>query len=457
MDYLLFFLIIFGAAFFLPELAKKIYIPYVTSIIIAGILIGPFGFKLLDLGEIDSFLAFIGAIFLMFTAGLDVKLSSLRRIGKKTIIIALFNGIIPFITGYYLAQFFNYNLLTSLILGAIFVSSSVAIIIPMLRETKLAETDFGKVIVGSSVFQDITSLLILAFLLQYSSSTINLPLLAYIPIVLVSLLLMFFLLPKLQKFFVRKKKETQKEDIFEGELRFVIIVLILTALFFELLGIHAIIAGFFVGLFLSDTINHRLVSEKIYTISYGFFIPIFFLVIGMRTDILTIFTVQEHLFITIVIVLALIFSKFISGWLSSLLVGYSNHESLLIASTTIPQLSTTLVVALAASQLGIFDDNLVNSVIVLSIITTLLSPFLMKFFHKKLESNLKTKKLEKEKFLFGVKKETKELKKAQKIIKDREKKIKEFKGKHKKYAKNITQQKIKVKKIKKILKKKRKI
>ena len=86
MDYLLFFLIIIGAAFLLPELAKKIHLPYVTSIILAGIIIGPYGFKLFDLGDIASFLAFLGAIFLMFTAGLDVGLSSLRKIGKKAII-----------------------------------------------------------------------------------------------------------------------------------------------------------------------------------------------------------------------------------------------------------------------------------------------------------------------------------------------------------------------------------
>ena len=136
MDYLLFFLIIIGAAFLLPELAKKIHIPYVTSIILAGILIGPFGFKLLDLGDIASFLAFIGAIFLMFTAGLDVGLSSLRRIGKRSIIIALFNGIIPFVVGYYIAYYFGYDLITSLILGAIFVSSSIAF--PFLVASKIS-------------------------------------------------------------------------------------------------------------------------------------------------------------------------------------------------------------------------------------------------------------------------------------------------------------------------------
>ncbi len=455
MDYLLLFLIFIGAAFILPELAKKIHIPYVTSIILTGIIIGPFGFKIVDLGEIASFLAFIGAIFLMFTAGLDVKLSSLRRIGKKTVIIALFNGIVPFIVGFYLGQFFNYDLTTSLILGAIFVSSSIAIIIPTMKEIKLAETDLGKTIISSTVFVDISSLLILAFLLKsLSPGEIALPL--YIPLVIISLLLLFFLLPKLQKYFVRERTETQKEDVFEGELRFIVIVLVVTAILFEFLGLHAIIAGFFVGLFLSDAIKHRLVSEKLYTISYGIFIPIFFLVIGMRTDILSLVTIQEHLVVTLAIIGSLIGSKFVSGWVGSRLAGNSNYQSLIVAAATVPQLSTTLVVALAASQVGLFDEVLVSSIVVLSIVTTLISPFIVKLFHRKLENRNKNIQLKNGKKFRGVKKEVKQLKQKEKRIKLKQKVVKKSKEKGQKEKEDIQKHKKEIKKIKKIIRKKKK-
>jgi len=454
MDYLLFFLIIIGAAFLLPELAKRIHIPYVTSIIIAGLLIGPFGFKILDLGDIASFLAFIGAIFLMFTAGLDVGLSSLRRIGKRSIIIALFNGIIPFVVGYYIAYYFGYDLVTSLILGAIFVSSSIAIVVPSLKETKLAETDLGKIIIASTVFQDIASLLMLAFLLQYVTPVSSLSLPLYISIIIVSLFTLFFLLPKMQKFFIKQRKITQKEDIFEGELRFIIVVLIITALLFELLGIHAIIAGFFVGLFLSEAIKHRLVYEKIYTISYGIFIPIFFLVIGMKTNLLILLS-TESLIITSTIVLGLIFSKFISGFFGSLVAGHPKYESLIIAATTIPQLSTTLVVALIATQFNLFDEILLTSIIILSIITTLITPFLIKFFYRKWETHLKKQQFEREKHLHGFKKEVKQLKKKEKRVKHKEQKIKIVKEKAKKHTKDIKKHKKEIKHIKKVIRKKK--
>jgi len=378
MDYLLFFLIVIGAAFILPELAKKIRIPYVTSIIIAGILIGPFGFNILDLGEAAMFLGSIGAVFLMFTAGLDVRLSHLKLIRWRVIIISVLNAGIPFAAGYYVGYYFGYNMITSLILGAMFMSSSIAIIVPSLKEAKLSDKKLGKTIIGATVFEDIGSLLLLAFLLQYATPKSAIPFPFYVVIILLSLGFLFVFLPKIQKMFVEQKEETQKQDIFEKELRFIFFVLIVTALFFEFLGMHAIIAGFLVGLILSDVIKHRLVFEKIYTISYGVFIPIFFLVVGMKTDILLLLSAQKYTIITAFIVLGLIISKFLSGWLGGVITKHSLKESTIMGVSTIPQLSTTLVVALIAFQFGILDNVLINSIIILSIITTIISPILIK-------------------------------------------------------------------------------
>lgn len=78
--------------------------------------------------------------------------------------------------------------------------------------------------------------------------------------------------------------EKRPKDQFEAELQFIFIVLIAVAVYFELLGMHSIIAGFLVGLTLSDSVKHRIVASKLQAISYGLFIPIFFLVTGAETD-----------------------------------------------------------------------------------------------------------------------------------------------------------------------------
>ena len=227
----------------------------------------------------------------------------------------------------------------------------------------------------------------LAVLLQYVNQKTTIPIPLYIFIILASIILLSVFLPRIEKAYIKQKKETQKQDIFEKELRFIFIVLVVTALFFEFLGMHAIIAGFLVGLILSDVIKHRVVYHKIHTISYGIFIPIFFLIIGMKTDLPLLFSLQKYTIITLSIIFGLTISKFISGWLSGLMIGFSNKESLVIGAATIPQLSTTLVVALAAFELNLMDEVLVTSIIILSIITSLLSPVLVKLFHRRIQKS----------------------------------------------------------------------
>ncbi len=391
MDYLIFFLILMGAAFILPEFAKRIHIPYVTSIIIAGILIGPFAFNLVNLGEAATLLASLGAIFLMFTAGLDIRLSSLKKIKEKIFVLSVINGFFPFITGFLVISFFGYDFMTSSLIGIIFISSSIGIIIPSLKESNLIDTDLGKSIISATVFEDTGSLLLIAVILQYVNPISSIPIPLYVILIIVSLALLIEFLPRIEKFFIRKKGETQMEDVFERELRFTFIVLIATALLFEIIGMHAIIAGFFVGIILSDIIKHRMVFHKIHTISYGIFIPIFFIVIGMRTDLGVVFSASQNLMITLAILFSLIASKFISGYVGGRLIGFRDLESRVIGAATIPQLSTTLVVALAAHELKLLDSVLITSIVVLSVVTTLLSPLLVKMFHRRMEKGRKAK------------------------------------------------------------------
>jgi len=384
---LVFFLIVIGAAFIMPELAKKIKIPYVTSIVIAGILVGPFGFKVLRLSETAEFLAIIGAIFLMFIAGLDVKLSSLKKLGHKVVIIAVINAVIPSVSAYFLAIYFGYSHLASLILAIIFISSSVGIIIPSLTEAKLIKTPLAKSIVGATVLEDMVSLLIFAIVLQSASPTSFVPLPIYLFIIAIFLVVVYKILPKFEKDYIKdekQKKETQKQDIFEGEFKYIFIILIAMAIFFEALGMHAIIAGFIVGLLLSDGIKRRLVYDKIHTIAYAFFIPIFFLIVGMRTDLGLIITAKENIIITAAIIGTLLITKFVSGWVAGKLTGFSNLESAAIGASTTPQMSTSLVVALVALEYGLFDNIMINAIVIMSITTTLFAPSLMSFFYKKI-------------------------------------------------------------------------
>lgn len=113
------------------------------------------------------FLGSVGDVFLMFIAGMEVRTDILAKMEKKLIILALMNGGIPALVGFTETFLFGYEILTAIIVGTIFISSSIAVIIPSLEEKNLISTDIGAVIIGAAIVEDLGSL----FLLSVSSDS----------------------------------------------------------------------------------------------------------------------------------------------------------------------------------------------------------------------------------------------------------------------------------------------
>ena len=378
------FFVILIACLIFSEIFKRLHLPYVTALIIAGVLIGPFFLDLIQVDETVTLLGSIGVVFLMFIAGSEIKIESLEKKGKNILVLSILNGIIPFITGFGIAWFFGYDLFTSIVLGTCFISSSIAVIIPSLESNKLIDTKIGKTIISATVFEDVSSLILLAVILQSFAQKTPIPLPVYIPTIILLIIVLKTIIPKIEKKYYSKKKG---KDLFESELRFIFVVLLATVLLFESLGMHSIIAGFLIGILLGDSIRDK-VEEKIRTVSYGLFIPIFFLMMGMQTD-LSVFLSATSVMLTATVVLGLIISKIVSGWVAGRLIKFSGRESLLIGISTIPQLSTTLATAFAALEFGLLNQELITSLVVLSIVTTFVAPLIIKFIVKKKKVEIK--------------------------------------------------------------------
>jgi Kef-type K+ transport system membrane component KefB len=246
-----------------------------------------------------------------------------------------------------------------------------------LDEKGLITKFFGSVIVGTVVIEDITSLFFLSILLQNSDPTTNLPLPLFICIVLVSVLLIRYLLPKIEETFFSRARKGVEENV-----QFVFISLIAVALYFEFLGMHAIVAGFLVGLVLSKTIKGRPIESKLHVLSYGIFIPIFFLEVGIETNLTVFWQAESAIVLSLVIVFGLILSKIVSGYICGKIMKFSPKESWLFGASSIPQLSTSLAVAFTAMERGLIDSSLQVSIVLLSVTTVALAPLLIAFLTK---------------------------------------------------------------------------
>jgi len=379
---LLSFLILISAGLFLSELFRRFHLPYVVALIATGIIIGPYFLDIFEPTQTTDFIGSVGLIFLMFMAGIEIRLSSLAKFKSKIAKISILNGSIPFLVGFGIALYFGYGIVAAIMLGIIFISSSIAVVIPSLEAMGLMNKKLGKVIVGSTMFEDVTSLVLLSVALQTINPTTDMPLIIFYPLVFISMLALKFIIPRLRWFLFQKSRKDK--DLFEQDLRLVFATLIAVVIIFDLLGMHAIIAGFFAGLVLSESIKSELLRKKLHAISYGLFIPAFFIIIGTEMELSVFGNIGDAALLAVAIIAGSVLSKLVSGYFGGRLAGFGKAQSRLIGASTIPQLSTTLAVAFVGLETGIIDQRIVTIMILLSAVTTVLAPLLISWAKKDL-------------------------------------------------------------------------
>jgi Kef-type K+ transport system membrane component KefB len=376
-----FFIVLFAAVFF-STVFRRFHVPWVIALILGGMAIGPHGLGIFSTNPTIDFLGQIGLVFLMFMAGLETKLSTFQSNKEKISILALVNGAVPFATGVTLGFLFNFDLVASLLLGIVFVSSSIAVILPSLESNKIFHFPIGKSIVAATILEDVASLVLFSVLLHSITPVTNLPLPLFFLLLLASLFVLRWLLPKLQWFFSSEHQGTEK--LFQQDLRSVFAILIGTVIIFEVLGLHSIIAGFFAGIVLSGSIKSDVLKDKLRTIGYGLFIPTFFVIVGAKIDLLAFSNTDGLLFLTVAVVIGSMLSKFISGWAGGRIAGFTSTESSLFGVATMPQLSTTLAVVFTGVELGLLPEELVTVMVILSVVTVFVSPIFTSILSKKL-------------------------------------------------------------------------
>lgn len=374
MAYYLLFLIWVAAAFFFPGILRKIHIPWVTAVILAGIVLGPYGLGWAAPSEPMEFLATIGLVLLMFSAGADTGMSVLKSAGKGVLYFALLNLGIPMTTGFALGLLWGLELFPALVLSVCYGSSSVGMIIPTLKELK-TDPRIASLMTPAMFLEDVTSLILLAILLKPVVAISPVPLEIFPVALFAFLVITLYLVPKLQEWLISWGAE---KDQFSSQIRAIFITVAIVALIAEFIGLHAMVGGFLAGLALSKMLETRKhLQENIVAICYGFLIPIFLLYLGMTTNIRTLLTPGDAL-LTILIIISLIASKSISGFLGARLLGFSKRTSAGMGVMTTAKLSTTLATATVAAQYGIFTEDILTAIVVLSIVTIIIAPILTK-------------------------------------------------------------------------------
>ena len=402
-----------------PLAFRKIKVPGVIALLIVGMIIGPNGLDLIGIitqgakflgGDqkacYDYFTTFVGSlgslglVFLMAQAGMEADFKMIREAKKPVIMLSILTFLLPAISGFFIYQYFRSDdFAGKLLYASLFASHSVGIVFPVIRELKLTKSRFGAAVLISTVITDIASIILLAVSVQIKkmgsseaaeAAKKTLSIFDYIDanifgsyftvvfllIVLVYLALSVFLVSQFGKWMLKSFRPSE-----EAMVPVVLLIIMITVLVGEFLGINLVVGAFIAGLALARLVKHTEgeipLLARFESIGYGLLIPFLFISIGMNSNFRA-FSQVENIYIILFTVVGLIVSKIGSGWIAMRLSGFGNRQGLCAGLMTVPQLSATLAAAAVGKDLGMLDDNFFNAIIILSIVTTIPIPTLVR-------------------------------------------------------------------------------
>jgi Kef-type K+ transport system membrane component KefB len=379
----------------LGEAFKKLHLPSLLGELVAGIILGPAVIGWIGGEAFLDVVAEIGIILAIFLAGYEQgNISELLQYKQTSLTISALSSTIPIFAVIAITQYQGYSLLTSLFLAVALGATSMGVSLRSLMGVDETNTKIGKTVIGSLVANDITGLLLLTGVATYADiatgagGNITMQILESLGGVALCFLTFYIgikTVPRLSHSFLDL-------DVEQAQFSLAVIIILVLAWFASAFGLSSIIGAFFAGLILSRSpvFETKTFHEKVLSISYGFFVPVFFVMTGTHLEFANFFTnaLRALLFLAVITPL-----QIGVGYAASRFNGYTDREGLLVGLGMLPYGEVTLVVMTAL--LGLVETNpdvfpgdisgLFSSVLVLILFTVILAPTLMKLVNKLLK------------------------------------------------------------------------
>lgn len=385
-SFLLFLAIIMISTKVLGLFSKKIHMPAVVGALAAGVILGPSCLGLITLdGETGVFLeemAEIGVILLMFNAGLETDLSELKKNGVASLVTALVGVVVPLLGGflgyafYFHTDFQDYGeVLKAVFVGVVLTATSVSITVETLREMGKLKGKVGTTILGAAVLDDIIGIIVLTIVTSLKDTSVS-PVSVILKIVayFIFIAVVTFILMKIRGF-VEMQDEKRRVVIICVALCFV-----LAYVSEQFFGIADITGAYFAGLMLCTLKIGPYVARRCEIPSYLIFSPVFFASVGLKV---TLGGMNAGIWIFSILLLVIaILSKVVGCGLGAKVCGCTGREALQIGIGMVSRGEVALIVAQKGYAGGMLDNVLFAPIVLVVIVTTLLTPILLKLVMK---------------------------------------------------------------------------
>ncbi|AFU58241.1 putative Na(+)/H(+) antiporter [Candidatus Nitrososphaera gargensis Ga9.2] len=378
--------IILVAARILGELFQRIKQPPLVGELLAGVVIGPSLLGLVLPSTDLQVLSDLAVFFLMFLAGLEMDPKEIRRAGRSAIVISLVAFFIPLLAGTGVASLFGLTIVQSLFMGLLLSITAVPVSAIVLMQFGILNSRLGNTVMTAAVINDILSLIVLSIILQIhtaegTGAQVDFENVGWSGAKIAAFLGGIFLfdilfrktsswLPSRVEPFFKKYLQTK-----EAAFGILLITTIAISLIAQDIGLHFVIGTFFSGLVVYKEMIGRQNFNRVYgiisAITFGFFAPIFFALIGIEFNVQSLINAVPLFFALLGVAVA---TKIAAGYAGAKLVGFNHEISLAIGFLMNGRGMVELVIASIGFAAGVIDLTLFSIAVAIGLVTSILAP-----------------------------------------------------------------------------------
>jgi len=367
---------------FAPILFNKLRIPHIIGLILAGIIVGPYGFNLLMRDSSIVLFGTVGLIFIMFSAGLEIDMEEFKKNRVKSLVFGLYTFLIPMTLGTLAAYYvLGYNFPSSLLLSSMF-SSHTLLAYPIASKFGITRLRAVTLSIGGTIITDILSLLVLAAVVGSYRGEISTAFWVRLGISSIIFAAVIFLtFPFLTRWFFKRFDDGVSQFIY------VLFMVFLGSFLAEAAGLEAIIGAFLAGLALNRFIPHSSpLMNRIDFVGNAIFIPFFLIGVGMLVDFSVLFKGWGALKVAGVMIVMAVITKYLAAWATQKTFKLSADERQLIFGLTTARVGATLAVVLvgynvilgetaAGAPIRLLNEDVLNGTILMILVTCTISSF----------------------------------------------------------------------------------
>jgi len=367
---------IFVSAKVAGEIFERLHVPSVLGEILAGVALGPYALRWIQPSDTIYSFAALGAIFVLFHAGLETSPGDLIRVGNKAMQVAVAGIVFPFLLGFAYMKLRGDASSEAVFVGAAMVATSVGITARVLADLQVLATRTAKIILSAAVFDDILGMVLLAIVsgLADGGRLQWLHLSVLLAEAVTFAVFMVLIAPRI----VRRIEPRMAQLSTQNASLIVALAICLSLSWLAAkIGMAAIIGAFFAGLIFADYAPQWNLLPRVGGIT-EFLAPFFFFAIGTRLN-LRLFT-GNVLVAAIIVSLLAVISKLVGCGLPLLGEGWEAVFRVGIGMT--PRGEVALIVALVGLQSGIVLQSTYAIVVFMTAVTTLMAPPLLRYLFR---------------------------------------------------------------------------